>query len=99
MSMSIAELDTIVRTFYEGRGEAVSFWHPSLPYLATNIAVFLQHKQAQTALNQVSRTLLQDLLPHAHILQFRENPDSWLLVDKILQDATHPQTKCSCKGH
>ncbi|KAI4284321.1 MAG: hypothetical protein L6R38_001525 [Xanthoria sp. 2 TBL-2021] len=25
--------------------------------------------------------------------QFRENPDAWLLVDKILQDASYPQTK------
>ncbi|KAF2863968.1 hypothetical protein K470DRAFT_48733 [Piedraia hortae CBS 480.64] len=25
--------------------------------------------------------------------QFKENPDSWLLVDKILQDAKYPQTK------
>ena len=27
-------------------------------------------------------------------LQFKENPDAWLMVDKILQDATYPQTKC-----
>lgn len=25
--------------------------------------------------------------------QFKENPDAWLLVDKILQEATYPQTK------
>ncbi|CAF9913414.1 MAG: Exportin-1 [Gomphillus americanus] len=25
--------------------------------------------------------------------QFKENPDSWLLVDKILQESTYPQTK------
>lgn len=25
--------------------------------------------------------------------QFRENPDSWLLVDKILQEAKYEQTK------
>jgi len=25
--------------------------------------------------------------------QFKENPDAWLMVDKILQDATYPQTK------
>ncbi|KAK8180571.1 CRM1 C terminal-domain-containing protein [Phyllosticta capitalensis] len=25
--------------------------------------------------------------------QFKENPDAWLLVDKILQDAAYPQTK------
>lgn len=27
-------------------------------------------------------------------IQFKENPDAWLLVDKILQDAQYPQTKC-----
>ena len=26
--------------------------------------------------------------------QFKENPDAWLLVDKILQEAQYPQTKC-----
>ena len=25
--------------------------------------------------------------------QFKENPDSWLTVDKILQESTYPQTK------
>jgi len=29
----------------------------------------------------------------ATLNQFKENPDAWLLVDKILQDATYPQTK------
>nr|POE52105.1 exportin-1 [Quercus suber] len=29
----------------------------------------------------------------ASLNQFKENPDSWLLVDKILQDAQYPQTK------
>jgi len=56
MSMSIEELDTTVRAFYEGRGD--------------------QQKQAQSTLNQ-----------------FKENPDAWLMVDKILQDAQYPQTK------
>lgn len=26
--------------------------------------------------------------------QFKENPDAWLLVDKILTEASYPQTKC-----
>lgn len=56
MAMSIDELDSTVRAFYEGRGE--------------------QQKQAQATLNQ-----------------FKENPDAWLMVDKILQDAQYPQTK------
>ncbi|KAI9796871.1 MAG: Karyopherin transporter [Piccolia ochrophora] len=29
----------------------------------------------------------------ATLNQFKENPDAWLLVDKILQDASYPQTK------
>ncbi|KAI9734835.1 MAG: Karyopherin transporter [Cirrosporium novae-zelandiae] len=29
--------------------------------------------------------------------QFKENPDAWLLVDKILQEAAYPQTKCKWK--
>jgi exportin-1 len=29
----------------------------------------------------------------AALNQFKENPDSWLLVDKILQEAQYPQTK------
>jgi len=29
----------------------------------------------------------------ATLNQFKENPDAWLMVDKILQDASHPQTK------
>ncbi|KAK5116681.1 Exportin-1 [Meristemomyces frigidus] len=56
MSMTIEELDTTVRAFYEGRGEP--------------------QKQAQASLNQ-----------------FKENPDAWLMVDKILADAQYPQTK------
>ncbi|KAF1354895.1 CRM1 C terminal-domain-containing protein [Delphinella strobiligena] len=55
-AVSMEELDTMVRAFYEGRGEP--------------------QKQAQAALNQ-----------------FKENPDAWLMVDKILQDAQYPQTK------
>ena len=56
MAMSIEDLDSTVRSFYEGRGD--------------------QQKQAQATLNQ-----------------FKENPDAWLMVDKILQDAQYPQTK------
>ncbi|KAJ0279761.1 hypothetical protein COL922a_004033 [Colletotrichum nupharicola] len=57
MAITIPELDDLVRSFYEGRGE--------------------QQKQAQAALNQ-----------------FKEDQDAWLLVDKILSEATYPQTKC-----
>lgn len=27
-------------------------------------------------------------------LQFKEDPDAWLMVDDILSKATYPQTKC-----
>ncbi|RYP06485.1 hypothetical protein DL764_003136 [Monosporascus ibericus] len=56
MAPTIPELDQVVQTFYEGRGE--------------------QQNAAQTALNQ-----------------FKEDPDSWLLVDKILSEAQYPETK------
>ncbi|KAI0878799.1 CRM1 C terminal-domain-containing protein [Hypoxylon argillaceum] len=56
MAPTIEELDLMVQSFYDGRGE--------------------QQKAAQTALNQ-----------------FKEDPDAWLLVDKILSDSKHPQTK------
>ncbi|KAI0900860.1 CRM1 C terminal-domain-containing protein [Annulohypoxylon nitens] len=56
MAPTIPELDLMVQSFYEGRGE--------------------QQKAAQTALNQ-----------------FKEDPDAWLLVDKILAESRHPQTK------
>ncbi|KAI0541692.1 CRM1 C terminal-domain-containing protein [Xylaria digitata] len=56
MAPTIEELDHIVQSFYEARGD--------------------QQKAAQTALNQ-----------------FKEDPDAWLLVDKILSDSKHPQTK------
>ncbi|EEY17283.1 exportin-1 [Verticillium alfalfae VaMs.102] len=56
MAITIPELDNLVRSFYEGRGE--------------------QQKQAQAALNQ-----------------FKEDQDSWLLVDNILSEASYPQTK------
>ncbi|KAI0518198.1 CRM1 C terminal-domain-containing protein [Xylaria bambusicola] len=56
MAPSIEELDLMVQSFYDARGE--------------------QQKAAQTALNQ-----------------FKEDPDAWLLVDKILSDSKHPQTK------
>ncbi|KAH0559807.1 hypothetical protein GP486_003674 [Trichoglossum hirsutum] len=29
----------------------------------------------------------------ATLNQFKENPDAWLLVDKILQESSYPQTK------
>lgn len=29
--------------------------------------------------------------------QFKENPDAWLMVDKILQEAQYPQTKCKSR--
>ncbi|KAI1269495.1 CRM1 C terminal-domain-containing protein [Xylariaceae sp. FL1019] len=56
MAPTIEELDLMVQSFYEGRGE--------------------QQKAAQTALNQ-----------------FKEDPDAWLLVDSILREAKHTQTK------
>ncbi|KAH7366728.1 exportin-1 [Plectosphaerella cucumerina] len=57
MTITLPELDNIVRTFYSEKDQAL-------------------RKQADAALNQ-----------------FKEDPDAWLLVDKILSDATVPETK------
>lgn len=56
---------------------------------------FEQQKQAQATLNQVGYPQPSALpFSPANLGQFKENPDAWLLVDKILQDAQYPQTKC-----
>lgn len=49
-----------------------------------------EHSQpSNTQPLSVFDTILADIL-----FQFKENPDAWLLVDKILQEASYPQTKC-----
>ena len=49
-----------------------------------------EHAQPGNARSlSVSAPILADML-----FQFKENPDAWLLVDKILQEASYPQTKC-----
>ena len=59
----------------------------------------LQQKQAQNTLNQVSHSSPDMGDPPTALTdrwhQFKENPDAWLLVDKILQQASYPQTKCT----
>lgn len=50
-------------------------------------------KQAQATLNQVGGGALRGRWDADHA-QFKENPDSWLLVDQILSEAQYPQTKC-----
>jgi hypothetical protein len=91
MAMSIAELDTTVRTFYEGRGEAVGF--PSvddLDLISDLLCSKSKHKTPSTrSAASYSHSGLRLTCP-----QFKENPDSWTLVDTILKDATYPQTKC-----
>jgi len=37
---------------------------------------------------------MQQKQAEATLNQFKENQDSWLLVDKILQEANYSQTKC-----
>jgi hypothetical protein len=54
MAMSIAELDSTVRTFYEGRGEAASTLKDTILAGHDTDLTIKQQKQAQTALNQVS---------------------------------------------
>lgn len=56
MLISISELDSTVRAFYEGKGDV--------------------QRQAQQKLTE-----------------FKSNPDAWLMVDKILQEASYLPTK------
>ncbi|CAD6570922.1 MAG: Karyopherin transporter [Alectoria sarmentosa] len=52
-------------------------------------------KQAQNTLNQVipNPISVSGRIVAETLFQFKENPDAWLLVDKILQEASYPQTK------
>ncbi|KAL9082748.1 MAG: hypothetical protein Q9159_006208 [Coniocarpon cinnabarinum] len=83
MTASVGELDQTVRTFYEGRGDAVG-----------RLVCDSEQKQAETSLNQVwlvARLLRRlNFTDHA---QFKENPESWMLVDQILQESSYSQTK------
>lgn len=45
------------------------------------------------AMDRSARFWIQQLTLLA--LQFKEDPDAWLMVDKILSDAQYPQTKCA----
>lgn len=56
-----------------------------------------QQKQAQATLNQVREDHTNYLYKDgANVcVQFKENPDAWLMVDKILESAAYPQTKCT----
>ncbi len=36
---------------------------------------------------------MQQKLAESALNQFKEDPDAWLIVDKILSEATYPQTK------
>ena len=53
-----------------------------------------QQKQAQATLNQAGDNQSIAKSNTDMIEQFKENPDAWLMVDKILESAAYPQTKC-----
>jgi exportin-1 len=103
MAPTIEELDATVRAFYEGRGEAVRTCQLAILTLACNMHLLTRWVYSKRLLKQLLtryvRLCAQDpLLLRVYAYpskQFKEDPDAWLLVDKILQEATYPQTKCS----
>jgi hypothetical protein len=96
MSMSIEELDATVRAFYEGRGETVCSIQTcaimNLPNLLTLAKASSGHLESGTT--DTPLTMQPPCTAQLTPAQFKENPDAWLLVDKILSDAQYPQTKC-----
>lgn len=44
--------------------------------------------------------MLNGITRHSYsfLVQFKENPESWLLVDQILKESSYPQTKCELGG-
>jgi hypothetical protein len=82
-------------------GEPLTFCRMEFRLQSKHADLYKQQKAAQAALNQVStfhgraaRPALSTLIVADTSSQFKEDPDAWLLVDKILQEATYPQTKC-----
>lgn len=102
MAPTIEELDATVRAFYEGRGESVSITRTSSSGIISKVHLLTRLLYSKRLLKP---HLTRYVLPCADVevtlptsantlVQFKEDPDAWLLVDKILQEATYPQTKC-----
>ena len=101
MPVSIEELDATVRAFYEGRGEQVKYDSCRTAVRAVVLTTDLSETAKScpsrpepgtspiTAPVELPRALLANCL-----LQFKEDPDAWLMVDDILSRATYEQTKC-----
>jgi exportin-1 len=53
-----------------------------------------QAPDSSEASSNTDSNLEQQKQAQATLNQFKENPDAWLLVDKILESASYPQTKC-----
>lgn len=98
---SVEELDVVVRAFYESRGDVVCTSLAATCYTIplTPTDIYPTIAKASASYHESGRLSLHGVptaLNSAYdALQFKENPDAWLLVDKILQEATYPQTKCS----
>ena len=100
MSLSVEELDQTVKSFYEGRGEVVRTSANAKGKIMNKESnesySKSRHRTPSTRYSKVApnsqhaRLAIADVAP-----QFKENPDAWLLVDKILQEASYPQTKCT----
>ena len=103
MAPSIEELDATVRAFYEGRGESVSISQAVADLTVYTRRLLTRWPTAKScpscfepgtsrfcAYPSASSPAYANIQP-----QFKEDPDAWLLVDRILQEATYPQTKCT----
>jgi len=97
---SVEELDAVVRAFYESRGDGVCTSLAAMCHKCLLILTDLYPTIAKASASSNEPGIFRlccvpiGLDPTYDDLQFKENPDAWLLVDKILQEATYPQTKC-----
>jgi len=101
MPVSIEELDATVRAFYEGRGEQVTLVRDSRRRNTSTDDRPLRIAKSCPSRTQPGTSRDHRLsrntppLPTNCVLQFKEDPDAWLMVDDILSRATYEQTKCS----
>ncbi|KAJ5432445.1 Exportin-1 [Penicillium daleae] len=85
MSVSVQELDNTVRAFFEGKGDVVRILSPRCRFASRDGRLVAHPKLTNnTQQKQAQQTLTE----------FKQNPDAWVTVGNILQEATYPQTKC-----
>jgi len=95
MSLSIEELDATVNAFYNGKGEAVS---ETSSHVRKILEADYHLSKSKPRPPSIRYAIRSTEIPKNRKLkrdQFKENPDSWLIVDKILSEATNAQSKCT----